>query len=171
MTKKVGWLLVALLLLSPTSKLYAQPKNGIVGYWKTIDDKSGQLKSVVKLWVQDGKMVGRIIRTFPRPDQDQNPNKTCGKCEGKLKGQVIRGMTFLWGFKPDPDNPNKWVEGEIVDPESGKQYHCQLELIDGGKKLEVFGYIRLLFKVGRTQTWQRGTEKDADPSGPKPSIN
>ena len=66
-------------------------------------------------------------------------------------------MVFMWGFYKKGD---KWVEGEIVDPENGKQYHCQVYTADDGKELKVYGYIKLLVKIGRTQTWIR-TDKSA----------
>ena len=72
-------------------------------------------------------------------------------------------ILFLWGFVPDQDNHRKWVDGKIVDPDNGEQYNCQMELVDGGRKLEVFGYIDLLIKIGRTEVWQRASKKDLLP--------
>jgi len=47
-----------------------------------------------------------------------------------------------------------WDGGEILDPNNGKTYKVRLTPADGGKKLDVRGYIGApLF--GRTQTWIR----------------
>jgi uncharacterized protein (DUF2147 family) len=44
--------------------------------------------------------------------------------------------------------------GRILDPANGKTYKSKMSLADGGKKLDVRGYIGMpLF--GRTQTWLR----------------
>jgi hypothetical protein len=52
------------------------------------------------------------------------------------------------------DDKGLWDGGEILDPKNGKVYKVRLKPIDGGKKLEVRGYIGApLF--GRTQTWIR----------------
>ncbi|UCH98725.1 MAG: DUF2147 domain-containing protein [Candidatus Aminicenantes bacterium] len=121
------------------------------GLWKTIDDKTGEVKSIVKIWAaQDGTLKGRIEKIFPKPDEDPNPK--CDKCKGDKKDQPILAMEFLWGFK---GAGIKWKNGKILDPENGKIYNCQLEVIENGQKLKVFGYIRIIFKIGRSQTWLR----------------
>ncbi len=125
------------------------------GYWKTIDDKTGNLKSIVRIWKENGKLKGRILKIFPKEGEDPDP--VCDKCKGDLKNQKTIGMVFMWGFFREA---NKWIEGEIVDPENGKQYHCQIYTVKNGKELKVFGYIRIIFKIGRTQTWIR-TDKSA----------
>ena len=60
-------------------------------------------------------------------------------------------MTILWGFKQDGD---KWTGGSLLDPDDGKIYKGKLQVIDGGKKLDVRGFIGISL-IGRTQTWVR----------------
>ena len=45
-----------------------------------------------------------------------------------------------------------WEGGTIVDPENGKVYKLRLTPQDGGKTLQVRGYIGPFF---RNQLWQR----------------
>jgi uncharacterized protein (DUF2147 family) len=47
-----------------------------------------------------------------------------------------------------------WQNGHILDPDSGDIYHAEMTVIDGGKKLDVRGYIGISL-FGRTQTWIR----------------
>jgi uncharacterized protein (DUF2147 family) len=61
-------------------------------------------------------------------------------------------MTILSGLKKDRDDV--WAGGEILDPGNGKTYRCKVKLIDGGRKLEVRGFIGVSL-LGRTQTWIR----------------
>jgi uncharacterized protein (DUF2147 family) len=157
MKKTLLTLLFLTVVLLPLTTAAAD-NAGVAGYWKTYDDKTGELKSVVKIWEEGGKLKGRIEKIFPKPGEDPTPK--CDKCSGSLKNVPVLGMVFLWDFKRDGGNAGKWLDGAIVDPENGKQYHCQLELADGGKKLEVFGYIRVIFKIGRTQVWMRAAESD-----------
>lgn len=124
--------------------------NSFEGSWKTVDDKTKEVESIVKLWVENGELKGKIVKIFPKPGEDPDP--VCDKCSGKLKNVRIIGMNFMWGFSKKGD---KWVEGKIVDPDNGKTYRCQLEVTEGGKKLKVFGYIKIIFKIGRSQTWLR----------------
>jgi uncharacterized protein (DUF2147 family) len=47
-----------------------------------------------------------------------------------------------------------YAGGQILDPDEGQVYKCRIALRDGGRKLEVRGYVGIpLF--GRSQTWMR----------------
>ncbi len=146
----VGWALILFIV-----GVSLQANTSFEGYWKTIDDSTHELKSIVKIWQEKGELKGRIVKIFPKPDEDPDP--VCDKCKGDKKDQKVLGMIFMWQFVRDG---NRWVEGKILDPENGKVYHCSLELAGRGQKLKVFGYIRIIFKIGRTQTWLRASEKN-----------
>ena len=60
-------------------------------------------------------------------------------------------MTILWGLTKQADD---YQGGEILDPENGKVYRAKMKLIDGGKKLEVRGFIGVSL-FGRSQIWLR----------------
>jgi uncharacterized protein (DUF2147 family) len=49
---------------------------------------------------------------------------------------------------------NEYTGGRLMDPENGKTYRGKVRLIDGGKKLDVRGFIGFSL-LGRTQTWVR----------------
>lgn len=121
-----------------------------VGLWRTIDDKLGKERSLVRIVESDGTYRGQVEKLFNRqPDDD--PDGICRKCEGERKNQPIVGMTILWGLKPEG---GQYSGGEILDPKNGKVYRAQMKLIEGGKKLEVRGYIGVSL-FGRSQTWIR----------------
>ncbi len=135
---------------SEPTKAAAKPDpTSPVGTWKTIDDETHEPKSLVKIVEKHGKLYGTIIKLFRKPDEDQNPK--CDKCEGALKDKPIIGMQILKGFSKDGD---EWSGGKILDPHNGKTYSCILEVLDGGKKLKVRGYIGISL-IGRTQIWER----------------
>ena len=46
------------------------------------------------------------------------------------------------------------LRGTVVDPDNGTIYKLKMTPIDGGKKLEVRGYVGMPM-LGRTQTWIR----------------
>jgi len=75
----------------------------------------------------------------------------CVKCDGSRKDQPIEGMTILWDVSKDGD---VWDGGKIVDPKTGKVYKVKLTLTDGGRKLDVHGYIGFSL-IGRSQVWER----------------
>ncbi len=154
--RSVKGIVVFIVLLMVSSLFVSAEYISPEGYWKTIDDDTGEVKSIVKVWIDsNGKLLGQILKIFPKEGEDPDP--VCDKCKGKLKNVKTLGMVFMWGFYR---KDNKWVNGEIVDPENGKQYHCQVYTKKEGKELKVYGYIKLIFKIGRTQTWLR-TDKSS----------
>lgn len=136
--------LIALLALP----MLAQAKDSPVGRWKTIDDATGKVKSVVEIQQsRDGSFAGRVVEIL---DTKDGPNPACDKCKGKLKDKPIKGMTILWGLKTDGNG--KWSGGHVLDPENGKTYKSKLELLDGGRKLGMSGCIAF---ICRQQVWVR----------------
>ena len=120
-----------------------------VGVWRTIDDKTGKEKSLVRIVEVQGELRGTIERLFREPGEDPNPN--CDKCPGDKKGKPVIGMTILTGLKRSGDG---YAGGEILDPASGKTYRCKMWTSDGGKTLNVRGFIGVSL-LGRTQVWVR----------------
>ncbi len=117
----------------------------ISGRWTTIDDNSGQPRSVVEITERAGKYFGKIITIYPR--QDEDPDPVCFQCgtEDPRFNQKIIGMEIL---KDLMKAGNEFGNGHILDPENGKIYRCKLWV--EGKVLKVRGYWGPLF---RTQTW------------------
>lgn len=134
------------------SNIWAQEVSA-VGKWTTIDDETKKVKSIVEIYESNGKLEGKVIQLFRKPDEDQNPK--CDKCKGEKKDQPIMGMIILWGMQNK--NDREWTDGEIMDPNNGKTYSCKMKLIENGKKLEVRGFLGLSL-FGRTQTWERKTD-------------
>lgn len=115
----------------------------IVGKWKTIDDETGKPKSIVEIFMKDGKAYGKIVKLFREPGEDPDP--ICDDCTDYRKDQKVIGMTIITDMVNDDD---EWEDGEILDPKNGKIYDCKLWVEEG--KLMVRGYIAFFF---RTQTW------------------
>ena len=121
-----------------------------VGLWRTIDDKTGKERSLIRITEANGVFEGKVEKLLNRqPDDD--PDNLCRKCEGARKDQPIVGMTILWALKKDGD---QFGGGEILDPKNGKIYRAKMKLVDNGAKLEVRGFIGISL-LGRSQTWIR----------------
>lgn len=119
------------------------------GLWKSIDDKTGKPKALIRITETGGELSGKIEKLFLDENEDKNPK--CDKCNGQNKDQPVIGMTILFGLKKDGDEYNG---GKILDPANGKLYSSKIAVIDHNKKLNVRGYIGVPF-MGRTQTWLR----------------
>ncbi|HLW42328.1 MAG TPA: DUF2147 domain-containing protein [Flavobacterium sp.] len=117
----------------------------VTGKWKTIDDETGQAKSIVEISEKDGKIYGKIIEILT----DKKDAK-CDKCPGADKGKPLKGLTIIKGLKKDGSS---YSGGTIMDPGTGKEYKCAIKP-NGSDKLDVRGYIGIQ-ALGRTQTWIR----------------
>ena len=138
----------------------AMPAASALGLWKTVDEKTHRVRSIVRIWEEGGRLKGRVEKGFPLPGED--PNAPCVDCPEPFKGKPKIGLEFLWGFTSDGD---RWVDGSVLDPDNGKIYHCELTPAADGKSMRIFGYIRIIFKIGRSQTWLRASEADLQPEG------
>ena len=139
---------LALALLAAALPAFADSASP-VGLWKNIDDKTGKPKAEIRISETNGVLQGRIEKLFRPADQDQNP--ICDKCDGADKGKPILGLSIINGMRKDGDEYNG---GTILDPENGKVYKSKMKLEDGGRKLDVRGYIGVPM-LGRSQTWVR----------------
>jgi uncharacterized protein (DUF2147 family) len=123
--------------------------NTPIGMWQTIDDHTGQPKALVQITEDSsGQLSGKVIKGL---GPNERPDRRCTACTDARKDQPIIGMTIISDMKKDGD---AWDHGQILDPENGKVYKCQMHLEDGGNKLVVRGYIGVAL-LGRSQTWVR----------------
>ncbi|MCQ2342596.1 MAG: DUF2147 domain-containing protein [Paludibacteraceae bacterium] len=120
--------------------------NQIVGDWKTVDDKTGEKKSVVHIFkATDGLYYGKIIDLLKGPK-----DCVCIACEGADNGKPIIGLQIIRGMK---EENGELVGGHVLDPESGKMYYAKLYLKDG--KLVLRGSLDKKGMLGRNQIWVR----------------
>lgn len=129
--------------------LTAQASDSPVGLWRTIDDKTGKEKSLVRVVEVNGEFKASIEKLFREPHEEQNPN--CDKCPGDRKNKPVLGMTIMTGVKK---TGSEYEGGEILDPANGKIYRCKMWTAEGGKKLNVRGFVGVAV-LGRTQVWLR----------------
>ena len=116
-----------------------------LGEWITIDDESGEKKSVVNIYKADnGMYYGQIVTLF------ENPDALCTECKDADYNQPIVGLTIVRDMH--------LVEGElrggkVLDPAKGKLYYAKIYLEDG--KLILRGSLDKRGLLGRSQTWIR----------------
>ena len=119
--------------------------SSIVGEWKTVDDKTGEILAVVQIYKgADDLYYGKIIKLFKDADG------VCDKCEGKNKGKPVLGMVIIRGMKVDGDI---LTDGYILDPDNGKEYYSSLQYDSKTGKLKVRGSLDKRGWVGRNQYW------------------
>jgi uncharacterized protein (DUF2147 family) len=122
-----------------------------VGLWRSIDDNTGQARAEISIKDNgQGGLNGKVERSL---QAIPSPEPNCNLCTDDRKGQPKIGMEIIRGGQQS-DGKVVWEGGKILDPENGKNYSLRLTPIDGGKKLEVRGFIGAPL-LGRTQTWIR----------------
>jgi len=145
-TSHYSLLLKAALLASAAIAAYGAEISP-AGIWKTIDDKTGQARGIIRVYQDNGLWFGRIEASLNPADR----NERCDKCSDERKDKPVIGMVIMRGLTRRGAEYNG---GDILDPETGWVYRCRFSLSPDGKKLLVRGFIGISV-LGRTQTWIR----------------
>lgn len=116
----------------------------IEGKWKTIDDETGQAKSIVEIFKKsDGKYYGKIVQLIQKPE-----NNNCVKCKDDRKNKPLIGLEIIRGLSKDG---NEFGGGTITNPKDGKSY--KTALVREGNTLKVKAIV--LGMTVKTQTWHK----------------
>ncbi len=127
--------------------LAATPDASPLGLWKTVDDKTHKARGTVRIYEHDGALFAKIESSV---DPKENA-ELCRKCEDDRKDKPVIGLVIMRNMKP---HGSDYTGGDILDPDTGTVYRCKMTLADGGKKLNVRGFIGISL-LGRSQTWVR----------------
>ncbi len=120
----------------------------IIGKWKTIDDETGQEKSIVEIYKENDKYFGVVRKLLLKPQDTK-----CEKCTGEEKDKLVVGMVIVKNLVQDG---NEFEDGTILDPKNGKIYSCKIWLDEKDNNiLNVRGYVAFFF---RTQKWYKFKE-------------
>ncbi|MNY24982.1 hypothetical protein D3C86_1587320 [compost metagenome] len=93
----------------------------------------------IQIFKKGNEYFGKII-WLKNPKNEQGQDKKDDKNpDDNLKKRTINGLEILKSFKYDTSD-EKWSEGTIYDPKSGKTYDCKLTLKDKNN-LNVRGFI------------------------------
>jgi uncharacterized protein (DUF2147 family) len=119
-----------------------------IGKWQTIDDQTGEPKSIVTIEEIGGILQGKVTRLLGK-NADTNP--LCEQCKDDRKAKPVLGMEIIRGLKKVA-GADFWEGGEILDPAIGKIYRVKLQTLENDQKLEVKGYWG---PFSRSQIWLR----------------
>ena len=140
--RKIGIIVLLLATLSVNAQI-----SSILGDWKTVDDKTGERRSVVTIYKgTDGLYHGKIIKMLMYTDLDLK----CDQCKDEDHNAPIVGLVIIRGMHAED---GELVGGKVLDPESGKFYYGKIYLKNG--KLVLRGSLDKRGFLGRNQTWER----------------
>ena len=151
MKKIIVFLLFAFFLWQPST---AQNPASVTGYWLT-----GEGESQVKIY-QNGKgeFDGKIVWLEEPYEEDGSIKRDDENPDEDLRDRKIMGLKILKNFEYDDDD-ERWEDGKIYDPKSGKTYDCYMWFEDGNTDiLHVKGYIGISL-IGRETKWTREATK------------
>lgn len=123
--------------------LFAQ--NPLLGEWITVDDATGEQKSIVRIYQADnGKYYGTIIQLL----EENCETAVCTECTGEDHNKPIVGLTIIRDMQL---KDNELRGGKVLDPDNGKFYYAKVYLKDG--KLILRGSLDKAGLLGRSQIW------------------
>lgn len=119
----------------------------VLGEWKTIDDRTGKPKGIVKIIEKDGLLYGHVVKILEKGKEDS----LCIKCEGDMKNKPVVGMEIITAAAPTEEG--EWKGNRLFDPEQAMTFRCKIWLNpENANELMVRGYLAFIF---RTQKWIR----------------
>ena len=138
--RKFGIIALLFIVLSAHAQI-----SSILGDWKTVDDKTGEKRSVVTIYKgSDGLYYGKISKMLMYTDLDLK----CDQCKDEDHNKPIVGLVIIRGMKAEN---GELVGGKVLDPESGKFYYGKIYLKNG--KLVLRGSLDKRGFLGRNQEW------------------
>lgn len=162
MTKR-SVVLAAMVLFAASAAFAADP---VEGYWKSVDEVTGEATAFWNIYQKDGLLYGAIVRIVGKSD-----DTVADKAKPAYKGFPVRGdvskMLVIgtpWIYSLKQTGTGAWSGGYIVNPQDGKQYKCRIvfRAADGNRfavdTLEMRGEIGL--GIGRSQYWIRARESE-----------
>ena len=136
--------LLFLVLFTATAMLGQAQVSRMIGQWNTYDDKTGDLRSTVNIYEENGTYQGVIITLY---EKDAN-----GKFQVMNASSAKDVGTKLFKeMKADGDQ----LKGKIYDPESQKTYNAKVSYKAKTDELSVRGSLDKAGLLGRSQTWKR----------------
>ena len=140
-----------------------------VGLWKSIDDKTGEVTAIWKIYEQNGKLFGTIAATTNLPQ-----DVIATACKESYKGFPVSGAVNKmktvgtpWIFNMEKESEGNWKDGNIIDPSNGKMYGCVIKYLKKGEKNKKYTATQPTLAMAGTvgpiqvfQYWIPATEDD-----------
>ena len=163
--KKLLTLLGALLVLS-SAVFAADPAAGL---WKSIDDKTGEVTAIWRIYEEGGKLFGTIAATTNDPQ-----DVIASACKESYKNFPVAGAVNKmktvgtpWIFNMVKESEGNWKDGNIIDPSNGKMYGCVIKYLKKGEKNKKYTATEPTLAMAGTdgpiqvfQYWVPATEAD-----------
>ena len=146
---KTLWL-VALLLAALRIAAAAEPGPSVEGHWLT-EKKSG----IIEIYRCPGDtLCGKLVWLRIKPGDKNQAALDVNNPDPNQRDRSLCGIVMMTGFRLD--EPNKWTDGFVYNPEDGDNYHANMTLQPDGT-LRLRGYVGISL-LGASEVWTRFTE-------------
>ena len=140
--------LLFLVLFLATAMLGQAQVSKMLGQWNTYDDKTGDLRSTVKIYEEKGTYEAVITTLY---EKDASGKFKVMKAPYAKEFEGVVGTHLFKEMKVDGDQ----LKGKIYDPESTKTYNAKVSYKAKTDELNVRGSLDKAGVIGRSQTWKR----------------
>ena len=105
----------------------------IEGYWKSIEERTGEQLSIVEIRKgNDGRYHGKIVYRYPNSHGITLTN--CTKCPAPNTNKPILGLEILSGFREDPDKADAYIDVAFDLAKESDKMAAQRTAIKGDAK-------------------------------------
>lgn len=136
--KHLPSLVIAIFVLMCTPQLFAEGTEGVTGVWSTSPLGSKEPHAYVRMYIRDGILYGKVLKTINPMVKDPR----CNDCPGWRRNKRVIGLDIVWGLSKGDDS---WKGGHIVDTRNGSVY--RIRVWREGKYLLVRGYWFIFYRT------------------------
>ena len=140
--------LFVLLIFVATATLAQAQVSKMIGQWNTFDDKTGDMRSTVRIYEEKGTYQAEIITLY---EKDANGKYKVMTAPYPKEFEGVVGTKIFKEMKVHCDH----LKGKIYDPESQKTYHGKVTYHHKTDELVLRGSLDKAGLLGRSQTWKR----------------
>ena len=137
-----------LFLFVATAMLGQAQVSKMVGQWNTFDDKTGDMRSTVNIYEENGTYLCVVTTLY---EKDANGKYQVMKEPYPKEFEGVVGTQLFSEMKVD----GKHLKGKVYDPESQKTYYGKVTYKAKTDELVLRGSLDKAGLLGRSQTWKR----------------
>ena len=144
---------MAVLFILPflCTRAFAQNANGIVGIYYVIDDDTKE-ESKIKIFKQGENYIGQVIWLQQPLDKNGKPKIDSKNPDPNMRHITCDKIIIIKDLQYN-DKKNRWENGKIYNPLSGKYYDVMAEFNDP-KTLKITGYLGIK-ALSRSILWEK----------------
>ena len=140
-------MLLATVLFALPSVAQKVSADDVIGTWLNEDEDAH-----IQVTKKDDKYFGKVIWIKEPIDPETGKEKLdVLNPDESLRSRPRLGLEILENFVYDGDD--RWEDGKIYDPKSGKTYSCYMKFINKDK-LKIRGFVGVTL-LGKTTYWTR----------------